>query len=305
MPRILFVKTSSLGDVVHNCPAVSDAARALPGAEIDWVVEEPFAPVAKMHAAVRRVITVAVRRWRSALWNPLVWSEIREVRRAIGTERYDAVIDTQSLLKSALITSWAKGTRHGLDRDSAREPLAALFYDVRHAVPRALHAVERNRRLAAAALGYPLAALDYGLRPAVPARDAAVVFLTMTSRDDKLWPEEHWIELGRALGGKAVLPWGSEAERLRAQRIAAALPEGSVIPRQAIEGLASLFASARAVVGVDTGLTHLAAAMGARTVGVYCGSDPALTGIYGAPRGVNVGGPGRVPSAADVLKLLS
>src|SRR6185295_6550775 len=165
MARILFVKTSSLGDVVHNCPAVSDAARAMPGAEIDWVVEEPFARVAKMHASVRRVITVAVRRWRTALWNPTVWSEIADVRRAIGAERYDAVIDTQSLLKSALITSWAQGVRHGLDAASAREPLAARFYDTRHAVTRELHAVERNRRLAAAALGYAVpATLDYGLR---------------------------------------------------------------------------------------------------------------------------------------------
>src|SRR6185369_8890506 len=110
MARILFVKTSSLGDVVHNCPAVSDVARALPGAEIDWVVEEAFAPVAAMHACVKRVIPVAVRRWRSALWNPAVWREVCDVRRAIGGERYDAVIDTQSLLKSAFVAAWAKGT---------------------------------------------------------------------------------------------------------------------------------------------------------------------------------------------------
>src|ERR1044071_8127815 len=199
MVRILFVKTSSLGDVVHNCPAVSDAARAMPGVEIDWVVEEPFAQVAKMHASVRRVITVAVRRWRTALWNPAVWGEIGDVRRAIAAERYDAVIDTQSLLKSALIASWAHGPRHGLDSASAREPFAARFYDQRYAVPRELHAVERNRRLAAAALGYSVpATLDYGLR-AAPADGGACVFLTMTSRDDKLWPEERWIELGRAL----------------------------------------------------------------------------------------------------------
>jgi len=306
MARILFVKTSSLGDVVHNCPAVSDAAHAIPGAEIDWVVEEPFAPVAAMHSRVRRVIPVAVRRWRTALWNPAVWREMREVRRAIAAERYDAVIDTQSLLKSALITSWAHGPRHGLDRDSAREPLAALFYDRRHAVARELHAVERNRRLAAAALGYAVpSSLDYGLKRISPGKDAAVVFLTMTSRADKLWPEECWIDLGRALGGKAVLPWGNEAERLRAERIARALPDGSVLPRQTIDGLASLFSGARAVVGVDTGLTHLAAALGARTVGIYCGSDPARTGIYGAPRAVNVGAQGRAPDAREVLKSLA
>jgi heptosyltransferase-1 len=306
MPRILFVKTSSLGDVVHNCPAVSDAARALPGAEIDWVVEEPFAQVAKMHASVRRVITVAVRRWRSALWNPAVWSEIGDVRRAIATERYDAVIDTQSLLKSALIASWAHGPRHGLDSASAREPFASRFYDQRHAVTRELHAVERNRRLAAAALGYAVpATLDYGLRAAPAASGGdAWVFLTMTSRDDKLWPEERWIEFGRAIGGRVVLPWGSEVERSRAERIARALPDAHVPPRMQLGELASLFAASRGVIGVDTGLTHLAAAVGARTVGIYCGSDPTLTGIHGAPRATNIGAPGHAPAAAEVLKLL-
>jgi heptosyltransferase-1 len=127
----------------------------------------------------------------------------------------------------------------------------------------------------------------------------------MTSRDDKLWPEQSWIELGRGLGMNAVLPWGSEAERLRAERIATALPDARVLPRQTIDGLASLFSGARAVVGVDTGLTHLAAALGARTVGIYCGSDPALTGIYGAPRAVNLGATGQAPRAAEVLKALS
>jgi heptosyltransferase-1 len=131
----------------------------------------------------------------------------------------------------------------------------------------------------------------------------------MTSRDEKLWPEEHWIELGRKLAhlsyGRAVLPWGSEAERLRAERIATALPDGSVLPRQTIDSLASLFAGARAVVGVDTGLTHLAAALGARTVGIYCGSDPALVGVYGARRAVNVGALGRSPSVAEVMQALS
>jgi len=305
MRRILFVKTSSLGDVVHHCPAVSDAARAIPGAEIDWVVEEPFAQVAKMHASVRRVITVAVRRWRSALWNPAMWREMRDVRRAIAAERYDAVIDTQSLLKSALIASWAHGPKHGLDGASAREPLAARFYDHRHAVARELHAVERNRRLTAAALGYASPAkLDYGLKKDSSSH-GGWVFLTMTSRDDKLWPEERWIELGRALGGKVLLPWGSEGERLRAERIARTLADARVPPRQSIGELAALFAASRGVVGVDTGLTHLAAAVGARTVGLYCGSDPSLTGIYGASRSTNLGSPGNAPRVAEVLEVLS
>ena len=305
MPTILFVKTSSLGDVVHNLPAVSDVARALPGAAIDWVVEEPFAAIAAMHPAVRRVIPVAVRRWRSGLWRPAVWSEMREWRRGLRGERYDAVIDTQSLLKSALVAASALGRRHGLDRASARELLAPLFYDVRHAVSRRMHAVERNRLLTGKALGYnPGEPPDYGLRvPATP-KSSYAVLLTMTSRADKLWPDERWVELARGLRMPVMLPWGSEAERDRAQRIAAAAG-GTAIPRRlGIDELASLFAGAAALVGLDTGLTHFAAALGVSTVGIYCGSDPALTGIYGARRAANVGMAGRPPEVAEVLKLL-
>jgi len=305
--KILFVKTSSLGDVVHNCPAVSDAARKLPAAEIDWVVEEPFAAIAAMHASVRRVIPVRLRRWRRQWWRAATWREIGAFRAAVSAERYDAVIDTQSLIKSALVSTFALGERHGMDASSAREWLAARFYQRRHAVPRGLHAVERNRRLTAAALGYTLEpALDYGLAPiAGDAGDAPyAVFLTMTSRADKLWPEERWIELGRALGVRVVLPWGSDAERARAGRIAAALSEAEVAPRMTLEQLARLLVRAQAVIGVDTGLTHLAAALGARTVGIYCGSDPALTGIYGAPQATNVGALGVAPSAAEVLRVL-
>lgn len=289
--------------MVHNCPAVSDVARKRPGVEIDWVVEQPFAGIASMHAAVRRVIPVRVRRWRSALWRPATWREIGELRASIASERYDAVIDTQSLVKSGLISACAVGERHGMDGASARESLAARFYQHRYAVPRALHAVERNRRLTAAALGYELdLPLDYGLQP-VPyeAVDPPyAVFLTMTSREDKLWPEARWIELGRALGASVLLPWGTDDERARATRIASELPRAQVPPRMTLEQLARLFARSLAVVGVDTGLTHLAAASGARTIGIYCGSDPALTGLYGAPSAKNVGAPGRAPSVAEV-----
>ena len=306
MKTILFVKTSSLGDVVHNCPAVSDAARALPGAAIDWVVEEPFAGIAAMHRAVRRVIPVAVRRWRSALWKPSVWSEIAAWRRELRAGQYDAVVDTQSLLKSALISKAASGTRHGLDRASAREWLAPGLYDVRHAVPRELHAVERNRRLTAASLDYSLETpVDYGLRVPAAEKSGYVVLLTMTSRADKLWPEERWIELARELRTPTMLPWGSDEERGRAQRIGAAIG-GTVMPKRlSADELARLFAAAAGVVGLDTGLTHFAAALGTPTVGIYCGSDPALTGLYGAPGARNVGAAGRAPEAREVLQALA
>ena len=156
MPRILFVKTSSLGDLVHNCPAVSDVARHVPGAQIDWVVEEPFADLVALHARVRRVIPVAIRRWRSEIVSSGTWSEFADFRRLVRADEYDAVIDSQGLVKSALVAAMARGPRHGLDRESAREPIAARLYDHTHAVPAQLHAVERNRRLTAAALGYDL-----------------------------------------------------------------------------------------------------------------------------------------------------
>jgi heptosyltransferase I len=293
--------------VVHHCPAVSDAARSIPGAEIDWVVEESFAAIPSMHPAGRRVLPLALRRWRHGWWRASTREEVRAFRRALRAESYDAVVDTQSLLKSALVAAQARGRSHGMDRASAREALAAAFYDVRHPVPRALHAVERNRRLAAAALGYTAeAAPDYGLGGVDSATAEApyAVLLTMTSRADKLWPEERWIEAARTLGLPAVLPWGSPAERGRAERIAAALAEARVPPFMSLEQLARLLARARAVLGVDTGLTHLAAALGARTVGIYCGSDPALTGIHGAPNARNVGAPGRPPAPAEVLQAL-
>jgi len=309
MKRILFVKTSSLGDVVHHCPAVSDAAGHFPGVGIDWVVEAPFAGVAAMHPAVRRVIAIAVRRWRNALWDPAVWSEMSEFRRALAAERYDVVIDTQSLVKSALVCRFASGIRHGMDRASAREALAARFYDVTHVVPRGLHAVERNRRLTAEALGYTLEnSLRYGLRvngAAPHAERAYSVLLTMTSRADKLWPESHWIGLGRALATPVVLPWGSDSERARAERIAQGIGGARVPSQMSLAQLGELFVNAKAVVGLDTGLTHLAAALGVPTVGVYCGSDPALTGLYGAARAKNVGAQGRAPAVDDVLKSIA
>ncbi|MFY9314158.1 MAG: lipopolysaccharide heptosyltransferase I, partial [Burkholderiales bacterium] len=134
MPRILFIKTSSLGDVVHNCPAVSDVARCVPDAAIDWVVEDSFAEVAALHPGVRRVIPVSIRRWRGALLSSATWSEMSAFRGALRAERYDAVIDSQGLVKSALLAAMARGRRHGLDRASAREPFAARFYETTHAV---------------------------------------------------------------------------------------------------------------------------------------------------------------------------
>jgi heptosyltransferase-1 len=312
VPRILFIKTSSLGDVVHNGPAVSDVARHLPGAEIDWVVEEPFAEIAALHGAVRRVIPVAIRRWRAAPFARRTWAEMGAFRRALRERRYERVIDSQGLLKSALVCALARGERHGFDRRSAREPLAARFYDTRHSVQRGLHAVERNRRLAAAALGFEAdGPCDYGFSAEGTAPLAAggplAVLLSMSSRAEKLWDDSRWIELGGALAQKGlqcVLPWGSAAERERSERIAAAIPRAAAPRRMGLAELARLMRGAHCVVGLDTGLAHLAGALGAVSIGIFCGSDPRLTGLYGAARARSVGGPGAPPQAAQVLAAL-
>ena len=221
--RILLVKTSSLGDVIHNLPVVSDIKRHFPDAVVDWCVEESFAAIPRLHPGVEEVIPVAVRRWRKALFKASTWQEIATFRTQLQGKAYDAVIDTQGLLKSALIASRARGPLSGYAADSAREPLAARFYDRHFSVATSEHAVARNRQLAAAALGYNVAgdaeygieapAVSFGWLPAGP----YVIFLTATSRDDKLWPEHHWTTLGRqlqALGYGTVLPGGNPVERL-------------------------------------------------------------------------------------------
>ena len=296
------MKTSSLGDVVHHCPAVYEAARNLPGADIDWVVEEAFAGVPAMHASVRRVIPVALRRWRSALWRRSTWSEFAAFRASLALERYDAVIDTQGLVKSAFIARFANGPLHGLDRASERERLAHLFYRHAHPVQWALHPVDRNRLLTAQALGYAVQGPpEYGLRVEAPEPVTRAVFLTMTSRAEKLWAEERWIDLGRSLGMPVVLPWGTAEERARAGRIAEAIGNAVVAERMTLAELARLFAQSTWVVGVDTGLTHLAAALGCRTVGIYCGTDPALYGLRAA-RAASVGANRQPPSVEQVRK---
>jgi heptosyltransferase-1 len=314
MPNILLIKTSSLGDVVHNLPVVSDIRARFPRARVDWVVEEAYRDIVGMHPGVHRTIPVALRRWRGNLFKGAHWREFGQYRHALSGVRYDCVIDTQGLIKSALLAWVASGTRHGYAGSSAREPLAAKFYDVVHVVPRDLHAVVRNRRLAAMALGYELSArLDYGI--AVPPGVSPIehrpycVLLHATSRADKLWPEPAWERLGAELarqGYASILPWGNAAERGRSERIARALPIAVVPPALGILAVAGLLAGAQAVIGVDTGLTHLAAALGRPVVALYCGTHPGLTGVYAGQgaRVRNLGGTQAVPEVDEVLTAL-
>lgn len=313
MRRVLLVKTSSLGDVVHNLPVASDIAAAYPGVAIDWVVEESFAAIPRWHPRVRRVLPVAMRRWRRAPWQREVRTQWQLFVKTLRSETYDAVIDTQGLLKSAWLARQALGIRHGLDWASSREPLGWL-YDRTYAVPWGRHAVARNRDLAAQALGYqPAPVVDYGLRKPLspgswqPAGADYALLMHATSAERKLWPESRWIALGSSLAARGitvVLPWGSEAELQRSERLAERISGAMVPPRLDLDPLAALIAGATAVIGTDTGLTHLAGALGVPTVGLYCATDPAATGLFGCARAVNLGGVGKPPEPAEVLAAL-
>lgn len=311
--RILLIKTSSLGDVVHNLPVVTDLRRHFPTARIDWVVEEAFADIPRLHPGVNEVIPVAMRRWRRGLTSQATRNEFGALRKRLRSARYNLAIDTQGLIKSALITHLAQARRCGYAWRSAREPLASRFYDERHAVSRELHAVERNRRLAALCAGYAVdGPPDYGIAIAgTPATLAGTgdgpdisgspyaVLLTATSRDDKLWPESSWVALGLALRARGIasrLPAGTPSELQRAQRIAAQIPDAAALAPSRLGDLAYRIAGAALVVGVDTGLVHLGAAMGRPTLALFAASDPALTGVLASTPTVNLGARGQPPS---------
>jgi len=297
-----------MGDVIHNLPVVADILAAHPGSEVDWMVEDIFADIPKLHPQVRRVLPVAIRRWRASWWRGQARSEIRAFFAQLRAESYDAVIDTQGLWKSAILARCARGPRSGFDRKSSREPVA-LFYQRTFSVPWSLHAVQRNRMLVSQVLGCNVhEPLDYGIA-ALPVRFTWVprhpytVLIHATSARSKLWPDEHWVELGRHLEResiRAVLPWGNSAERERAERICAHLSDAVVSPALSIGDAASLLAGAHACIGVDTGLTHLAGALKVPTVGIYVSTNPAATGLYGCARALNLGGIGKPPSVEQV-----
>lgn len=311
--KLLIVKTTSMGDVVHATPAVTDLLRALPGTQVDWLVEKPFAAIPALHPGVRRVLPLAWRKWRKKLFDRATWRAMGTLRADLRQEPYDLILDLQGLVKSALWARQAIGPVAGYGPGSAREPSAAWFYQRTASVSRDLHAVERCRRLAAAHLGYALPDTppDFGLvapRPTItwkaPTRYA--VLIPNASRPEKLWPEARWATVGKRLndrGWKPVVLWGSPAEQTLAERIAADC-DGDVPPFLTVRDMAAVLAGAQTVVGLDTGFTHLAAALGRPTIGIYCDHEPGLAGVTGPGSVHSLGGKGQVPKLADVLALL-
>ena len=308
--KVLIVKTSSMGDVIHTFPAVEDARLNRPDVSFDWCVEEAFAGIVALHPAIDRIHTVAIRRWRKALLDGDTWREAAALRRALRECRYDLVIDAQGLLKSALVARQAGAPIAGFDRSSAREPSATLFYDATNTVPRDLHAIERTRRLFGLALGYQpdLSALDSGIVP--PVSDIAGIggrtafLLHGTSREDKKWPAEDWIETARLLVEREMTPvttWSNEREKGVAEAIAGAVPSTILVPKSPLADIAAIIGRSTLVVGADTGLTHLASAFGLPTVAVFLATEPGLTGPRGPYASTLLEAPGERVTPAKVM----
>jgi len=320
--RILIVRTSSMGDLIHTLPAVSDIASHFPGVAVDWVAEEGFAEIPSWHPAVDRVIPVAMRRWRKAWFSPQVRQERAAYIRLLQEHSYDAVIDSQGLLKSAaLVALRARGPRHGLDWHSAREPAASLFYGHRHRVEPMQPAVLRYRSLAGLALGYaPEGPPDFALDvlqgtpdpvtlddgtswPGPHGAGSYAAIMPSASRDTKLWPESHWQAVLRRLDARGCTPLvfaGNAEERARAARIIDGVASARILPRMALVQTARVVAGARIMVGLDSGITHLAAALVLPTVGIYCATPVVRTPLTGAGYCASLGDRGRPPSLEEV-----
>ena len=281
-----------MGDVVHTMPALTDAALANPDIRFDWAVDESFADIPAWHSHVENVFPIALRRWRGGLASANGQSEVKDALQKIRSERYDAIVDLQGEFKSAFVARLAKGARIGYDSSSARERGAQLVYAKRYAIPKGAHSMARMRSLLSQALAYSFdeQLVDYGIRmdrlpPSAMKIDRPyVVFIHSTSWESKNWPERYWIDLADRVtvaGYSIVLPWGSEAERKRSERIAESKLNRIVLPQMAIAEKASIIAGASATVGLDTGLSHIAAALSVPSVTLYGATDPHLCGTIG------------------------
>ncbi len=297
MKRVLIIKVSSMGDIIHALPALTDAKAAYPDIQFDWVVEPGFQLIPKWHPTVDRVIPLPFRQWRRAPLKAILSGACRRFFRTLRQTQYDAVIDAQGLMKTAWISWFARGKRIGLDFQSARESIASIAYQKKVSVVFKQHAVTRARQLFAAALDYPLPqtpenyAIDTSQLPDCDFGRNTLVFLHGTTWQTKHWPVTFWAELvqiASRAGYQVLLPWGNQVEQARAKSLAQqaidVVKDGVhpvVLPKLTIPEVSRLLGEAKGIVAVDTGLCHIAAALGIPTVSLYGPTDPALTGAKG------------------------
>ncbi|QWD85547.1 lipopolysaccharide heptosyltransferase I [Polynucleobacter asymbioticus] len=329
-PKILLVKLSSLGDVLHNLPIVWDLRARLPHAQIDWVVEEGYVyllePLLSRDGfrGIDRIIPFGLRRWKKNLFKLSSWKEFFSFRKTLQSTTYDVLIETQGLLKSAVVCALAKKSSGSVvaglanaTEFSGYEPLARTFYNQSVQVPTHCHAVDRSRWVTCSALDWPLIERDHapqfypseciaGISKNVilGLRTPYVLCFHSTARQSKRWSHSHWIEFGNALsalGYQAVFPWGSASERVISELLAAQVANAFVPPAFSIENAFSVITDAALTVGVDTGLTHLAAVLGKPTVEIYCDSPRWKTEGYWSNCIANVGDIQNPPSVQEVL----
>ena len=330
-PKILLVKLSSLGDVLHNLPIVWDLRTRLPNAQVDWVVEEAYVyllePLVSREGfrGIDRIIPFALRRWKRNLFSLATWKEFFVFRKILRATTYDVLIETQGLIKSAMVCSMTKKSSNvvitGLANAtefSGYEPLARSFYNQSVQVPKQCHAVDRSRWVMSSALDwslierssapqfYPQEFIQCIPKSSIEGLNTPYVLcFHSTAREAKRWANEHWIALGKDLaarGYQVVFPWGSAAEKLVSLTLAEQIPGALVPPAFSIEESFSVIAGAALTVGVDTGLTHLAAVLDKPTVEIYCDSPRWKTEGYWSQKIVNVGDIQNPPSTQEVLQ---
>jgi heptosyltransferase-1 len=294
--RILLIKMSSMGDVFHTFPALSDAQANVPNLTVDWVVEEAFAEIPSWHPVVDKVYPIELRRWRKTPFSSKTRSEIKAFFEEINRTQYDLVLDAQGLYKSLWVAKKIEAPVYGMDFSSVREPLVSLFYNHKIYVEKAQHAITRLRELFSKALNYsisPASPIAYGLntsdwkRPDLPWQaEPYMVFLHGTTWDTKCWPEEYWRELLQKIcqvGYKVILPWGSKEEQERSYRLQQGYEDCTWVPEQLISlnDITRMLKFSKVVVSVDTGLSHVAAALDVPMVVLYRVTDPRLVGVQG------------------------
>lgn len=290
--RVLIIKMSSMGDIIHTLPAVTDAIIAIPHIQFDWVVEEAFTEIPKWHKQVQQIIPIALRRWRKNIWSAIQDGEIKQFYTQLRAQEYDFVLDAQGSVKSAITTRLSRGRRLGMDKDSVRESLAYLAYQQTFSVPWQQHAIHRSRQLFAKALKYPLPETlpDYEInkenlsQTKIELPKDYLIFIPNTSSPTKHWPNHSWFLLLEEMtrqGVSVFIPWGNEDERENANRLANKNPLAQVLPYLNLNEMAAVISHAKAVVAVDTGLSHLSAALEVPTIVLYGPTNPEWIGTIG------------------------